>query len=421
MSKRRYRSIEFKDVDWQGLGDQIQGERVVMAVDVGKEEFFATLLDAEAVALITFKWAHPGQTREVVRRTVELAQRWRVEVVMEPSGTYGDALAWQLEQAGVALYRVSPKRVHDAAEIYDGVPSLHDAKAAYLIGRLHLQGVSQRRPVAEAPRREMAAVLTRLRLSKARYQAARNRLEAALSRHWPELLGLFELDSVTLPALIAVYGDPAGVHADLPGAEALMHRVSHGHLRPQKIQAVLGSAGHSLGVPALGAERELLQWLGAEVAQARDELHGLEEGLRRQIARTPMLVRMGAVVGEVTAAVLIAALGSPQNYPAAERYTKAMGLNLTERSSGKHKGQLKITKRGPSVARFYLYFAALRLIAHDPLIKRWYERKIRRAGALKNKTVIELMRKLAKALWHIARGASFDARKLVDLRALAGG
>ncbi len=31
---------------------------------------------------------------------------------------------------GIALYRVSPKRVHDAAEVYDGVPSLHDAKAA---------------------------------------------------------------------------------------------------------------------------------------------------------------------------------------------------------------------------------------------------------------------------------------------------
>jgi len=59
---------------------------------------------------------------------------------MEPSGTYGDALGWQLREAGIELYRVAPKRVHDAAEVYDGVPSLHDAKAAYLIGRLHLQG-----------------------------------------------------------------------------------------------------------------------------------------------------------------------------------------------------------------------------------------------------------------------------------------
>ena len=49
---------------------------------------------------------------------------------MEPSGTYGDALRALFVEAGVWVYRISPKRVHDAAEIYDGVPSLHDAKAA---------------------------------------------------------------------------------------------------------------------------------------------------------------------------------------------------------------------------------------------------------------------------------------------------
>lgn len=108
---------------------------------------------------------------------------------MEPSGTYGDALAWQLRQRGVVLYRVSPKRVHDVAEVFDGVPSLHDAKAAYLIGRLHLQGISQPLPQPSATRREVKAVLTELRVVKERQQSAMNRLEAHLSRHWPESLG----------------------------------------------------------------------------------------------------------------------------------------------------------------------------------------------------------------------------------------
>ena len=128
---------------------------------------------------------------------------------------------------------------------------------------------------------------------------------------------------------------------------------------------------------------------------------------------------MAAVIGKVSAAVLLAAVGAPQDYPDAGSYTKAIGLNLKERSSGKHQGQLKITKRGPSLARFYLYFAALRLIARDPLVKRWYERKTNRPGALKNKTVIALMRKLAKALWYIARGSSFDAEKLFHLKGVA--
>ncbi len=155
MSKRRYKSVEFKQVDWNLLHDRIEGERVVLAVDVAKEDFVATLMEAEQAALVTFKWRHPEHTAEIVERMVWLGQDKRLEAVMEPSGTYGDPLVWQLHQVGIAVYRVSPKRVHDAAEVYDGVPSLHDAKAAYFIGRLHLQGVSQRWQEPGAERREM--------------------------------------------------------------------------------------------------------------------------------------------------------------------------------------------------------------------------------------------------------------------------
>ncbi len=36
-------------------------------------------------------------------------------------------------------------------------------------------------------------------------------------------------------------------------------------------------------------------------------------------------------------------VGTPVDYPNPHSYLKALGLNLKERSSGKHKGQLKIT------------------------------------------------------------------------------
>ena len=419
MSKRRYASIEFKGVDWQALRERTEGGRVVLAVDVAKEDFVATLLDAEHRALMTFKWVHPQQTADVIERLVWFGQERALEAVMEPSGTYGDALAWQLQRAGIALYRVSPKRVHDAAEVYDGVPSLHDAKAAYLIGRLHLQGISQRWQEPTAQRRELTAILTQLHLYKERYRAALNRLEARLSRHWPESLQLLELDSATLCALIATYGDAAALGADPQGAAALMRRVGRSGLSEEKLQQLLASARHSVGVPCLDAERELLQWLAADITEARKRLREIEREVKRRVEHTPALSRMAGVIGKVSAAVLLASLGSPRAYPDAASYLKAMGLNLKERSSGKHKGQLKITKRGPSVARYYLYFAALRLLACEPVVKRWYTLKTHRPGAVKNKTIIELMRKLAKALWHMARGELFDADKLFNLKAVA--
>ncbi|WP_420824620.1 hypothetical protein [Thiorhodococcus mannitoliphagus] len=47
---------------------------------------------------------------------------------------------------------------------------------------------------------------------------------------------------------------------------------------------------------------------------------------------------------------------------------------------------MAITKRGPSVARFYRYFAALRLIAHDPLVRRWFQVKTAHLGGDQGQT-----------------------------------
>jgi hypothetical protein len=94
-----------------------------------------------------------------------------------------------------------------------------------------------------------------------------------------------------------------------------------------------------------------------------------------------------------------------------------MGLNLKERSSGKHQGQLKITKRGPGIARKYQYFVALRWLYTDPVIAQWYHNKVRRDGDLKGKAIVAVMRKLALSLWYVARGDRFDSRKLFNLGA----
>ncbi len=103
----------------------------------------------------------------------------------------------------------------------------------------------------------------------------------------------------------------------------------------------------------------------------------------------------------------------PRKYATARSYQKALGLNLKEKSSGRHVGQLKITKRGSATARKYLYLAALRLIKSHPVVKTWYENKVNPKA--KNKTLIAVMRKLAKALWHVSRGERFDAHKLFTI------
>jgi transposase len=414
MSKRRYSATEFNAVDWMAITERVGGARTVFGVDVAKEDFVAALLDAQRTPLVTLKWRHPQQTPALLAQLARLAQRATLEVVMEPSGTYGDALRWQLSRLGIAVYRISPKRVHDAAEVYDGVPSLHDAKAAHVIGHLHLEGASQPWREPSLQRRELSAHLRLLELYKARERAAISRLEAQLSRHWPELVQVLEPGSAALARLIATFGEAARVAAQPAAAAALLRRASHAALAEEKIALVLTSATTTLGLPPLPAERALLQRLARELCTTRAALRRLERQVESQVVADATLTRMATVVGKTTSAVLTAAQGLPQDYPSAASYVKSLGLNLKERSSGKHKGQLKITKRGPGVSRHYLHFAAMRWVYTDAQVHAWYARKVRRDGGLTGKALIAVMRKLAKALWHVARGEPFEPCKLFD-------
>ena len=144
MKKRSYRAVAVNNVSVEKLQAQVTGRRVVVGIDAAKTKFVAALMGEGHEPFLTIKWDHPGQTRELVGLLSSLPAA-RVEAAMEPTGTYGEPVVEQLRRSAIAVYRVSAKRVHDAAEVYDGVPSQHDAKCASIIGRLHLEGISSRR------------------------------------------------------------------------------------------------------------------------------------------------------------------------------------------------------------------------------------------------------------------------------------
>ncbi len=150
--------------------------------------------------------------------------------------------------------------------------------------------------------------------------------------------------------------------------------------------------------------------------------HRTVERLRKVMRLMPLVdgvSEMAPVVGKTTAAVMVAALGDPRGYGSATAYLKSTGLNLKEKGSGKKKGALHITKRGPGIVRLYLYLAALRLLQRDRVVRAWYQEKVRRQGGLaKSKAVVAIMRKLVLALWSVAHGEVFDSSKMFDTRRL---
>jgi transposase len=337
MKKRRYRATNVKQANWEKIASLAAGQRMVLGVDVAKDDFFAALMTPDRSVIATIKWVHPQQTGEVGKQLLDLDTQ-KLEVVMEPSGTYGDALRCYLTGLGFAVYRVSPKRVHDAAEVYDGVPSLHDAKSAYLIGRVHLDGASAPWEELSGARRDHHALIAELDLYQGQHQGNLNRLEAALNRHWPEVVRILDLSTVSLHTLIGEYGDPSQVSRHRDEAEQLLLRTGRGLLSAEKVQQVLESSAASLGLPCTEGERHLLQVLGEELLRTHQTMKAIEHQIDKVVEGDRVLQRMASVVGKTTSLVLETTQGTPLDYANPHSYLKGLGLNLKERSSGKHAG-----------------------------------------------------------------------------------
>ncbi len=241
MKKRVYKATKVKKINLEKLKKQVDGERIIFSVDVAKEDFMATILRQDREVLVTISWKHPFESQLILDLMLKELRWDSLEVAMEPSGTYGDSLRTQFQAQGIAVYRVSPKRCHDASEVFDGVPSSHDAKAAAIIGWLHLQGSSEEWPMQGDEQRELTAAIKIMELHDDTYYRYLNRLEALTMRYWPELTRYLKLYSATLLELLMEYGSPGDVVQDIEGAKILMIKTGGCSLKLTKIESVLES------------------------------------------------------------------------------------------------------------------------------------------------------------------------------------
>lgn len=411
MKKHTYRAQKVNNMNWQQVKEQMTGEPLVLAVDVAKVQQYALLTTQEHAQSWLMQWSHLEHTQYLIEQLKALEVP--ITVVMESTSTYGDSLRYQCRQAGFTIYQANAKKVHDAREIYDGVPSLHDAKAAWLIAKLHKDGATKLWCEPTEEERRMNALRLEYELHQDQHLRNQNRLEAYLSRHWPEVLTLMPLDSVTLEQLIKTYGCPQEITAQSEQVASNMWGWGKSKLSTDKIANVIASAKNTLGEPCIEAERQFLMALASELQHSREQKRAAKQALEALVENDEALREMGRTIGKVTTAVLISLHLDPRRFETPKSYQKALGVNLTEKSSGQINGRLRLSKRGSAIARKFLYLAALRLLVNDPMVSKWYEAK--KDERVKLKTVVALMRKLPLALWHIARGERFDAGKLLKV------
>lgn len=410
MRKKAYRATDVKRVDVAAvLATHPRGE-CEAGTDVSKEEVWVSLRFGPREFERPWRVKQPQEIPVLVERLRQIRSERGLRVAMEPSGTYGDALRQALTAAGLEVRRVSPKAVHDYAEVFDGVPSQHDGKDAAIVAELSALGKSVPWPWEPASgwEQELASEVDWMDAQHRTAVIWYGRLEGLLARHWPEATGRgkLKISSATLLSALQHYGGPAALAADAQ-ATGRLARWGGARLAPEKIARLVGEAARSVGVRQTAIDVARMQRYAGQAWAARGEVRQSQRKLKRLAQGHEVLQAQAKAVGVATACVLWVHLGDPRHYPCSEAYRKAMGLNLKERSSGRWQGRLMITKRGHPQVRRWLFFAALRAVRQPP-IRRWYEAQRQREPSAR-RALVGVMRRLALALHRVgAEGEVFS-------------
>jgi len=413
MSKRAYRATRVNDVNWDQLAQGKEGLDITLGVDVGKYSLWAVCRWADGRFERPWRVQNPGEIPTLLTLLKGVSAGRRLVVAMESSGTYGDALRQALADNQIELQRVGGKAAHDYAEVFDGVPSQHDGKDAAVVAELAALGKAmpwEYQP-ADPWEQELAYWVEWMVAHRQMLTIWQGRLEGLLARHWPEATQVLKLSSGTLLRVLKRYGTPQALAADGEAAK-LLARWGGAFLAAEKIEQLLAGARASVGVRLGEWQQRQIQNYAQQALAARQEANRAERRLRSLAEGHAVLQAQGKVVGVPTACVLWVSTGDPRKYHAAGAYRKAMGLNLVERSSGTYQGKLRISKRGSSRTRQWLYFAVLRLVQKCG-VRSWYEAKKAHDEADARRALVAVMRKLAVALYYVGvHNEEFQPRRL---------
>jgi transposase len=133
-------------------------------------------------------------------------------------------------------------------------------------------------------------------------------------------------------------------------------------------------------------------------------IEALELEMLRQLDQIPYsrIILSVKGVGPVTVAGLIGEVGDFTKFGTISEVMKLAGLDLYEVSSGKHRGKLRISKRGRPLMRKLLYLAALSTVRKGGAMHEWYQRALGR-GMMKTKALVAVSRKLLGIMFALIR------------------
>ena len=407
--------------------NQVKESTLVVGIDIGSTTHYARVFDWRGIELgKVFKFSNSREGFENFKDWMRwLQDRYKksdVIVGIEPTGHYWFDLGAYLEDESILLVMVNPYAVKQTKELDDNSQSKNDRKDPKVIAKLVIEG---RYSIPYTPDGVYAdlriMVANRKRLVRELTQI-KNRFARWFAIYFPEYKEVFrDYEAQSSMLLLKVACTPRAI-VEL-GAEKINQIWRDAKLRAVGIKraAILcETAKRSIGLKkGSSAARYEMKLLLADYEYKMAQVDSIMEEIESLCKKIPESEQMLAIkgIGITTVAGFLAEVGDVRRFESPRQIQKLAGLSLRENSSGKHKGQTTISKRGRSKLRAVLFNAAIPLIAKNPEFRSLHEYYTARANnpLKKKQSVIAISCKLIRIFYAIlANGVIYDPEKMLS-------
>lgn len=407
--------------------NQVSETTLVVGIDVGSETHYARAFTWRGIELskkpFTFSNTREGflSFMDWTHAITEANGMDKIIPGMEPTGHYWLNLGKYLQDNGMKPVLVNPYAVKQTKELDDNSPAKNDRKDPKVIAKLVNDGRYTYPYIPEDIYAELrTASNLRFRLTS-EIIAVKNRIQRWFSIYFPEyqtvygsfaaVSSMMVLKKAALPDDIVSLGSE---EINKTWREAKLRAVGLKRATVL-VEAAKESIGSREGMRAARLEiKEYLDDLEQKNRRLEEVMDFIEE-LCKEIPYVENLMEIKGV-GMKTVSGFVAEVGDIGRFMDPKQIQKYAGLSLKENSSGQHKGQTTLSKRGRKRLRHILFEVSMSLVAKNPEFRALHQYyTTRKENPLKKKqSLMAVANKLIRVFYAIlTKGVKYNSEKML--------
>lgn len=426
-------ALTWRDLETRGKFDKnakisfISDDMLILGCDIGSDTHYARAIDSRGRELSkdAFEFSNSSEGFQSMKTwALELAaknDKHQIVLGLEPTGHYWFCIAAWMVANDISVVQVNPYAVKQTKEVEDNSQLKDDRKDPKVIANLVKDGNYGMPYLPEGLYAELRRLsMLRDQLTEDRIRSM-NRLHREMKIYFPEYKDAFgKIDgSFTLEILKKAPFPEDILKLGEDGLRNIWHEAKLRGRGYSKANQIVRYAKGSVGLKdGLEGAREAVRWFAEEAVRLQKKLDEIEGTFHQKCREIPYAVNILEIsgIGEDILSGILADMGDTARFDDVKEIQKISGLGLVACSSGKHKGETKISHRGRKRLRYWLFMAAKSAVAHAEEFKILHEYYTTRdENPLKKmQSLIVIACKILRIIYTILRtGAKYDPAKML--------